>query len=134
MSDSICWYQWVSQSPSSQAVPSSSSHSLLTFPSSSLLFHNISSSVPSTALGIQHSKFFTMTSGETHSHAVMIHFDQIIHSYFLVCKLSWSHEEALQYSPQMVLVVLWISNMCVLYFFVVSVVWSVWVYVCFCGF
>ena len=39
--------------------------SLLTFPSSSLPFHNISSSVPSIALDIQHFlKPFTVTSGE----------------------------------------------------------------------
>jgi len=43
MSDSVYLYQLVSLSPSSQSVPSSSSHSLLTPPSSSLPFHNISS-------------------------------------------------------------------------------------------
>jgi hypothetical protein len=47
MSDSSHCYQLLSHSPSSQSLPSSSSHSLLTF-------HNISSSVPSTALDIQH--------------------------------------------------------------------------------
>ena len=49
MSNSIYLYQSVSLSPSSQSVPSSSSHSLLTFWSFSLLFRNISLSVPSTA-------------------------------------------------------------------------------------
>jgi len=41
MSDSIYLYQSVSLSPSSQSVLSSSSHSLLTFPTSSLPFHYI---------------------------------------------------------------------------------------------
>jgi len=57
----------VSLSPSPQSVPSSSSRSLLTLPPSSLPFHNISSSVPSTALDIQHFlKPLTITSGGMH--------------------------------------------------------------------
>ena len=47
-------YQSVSLSPPAQSVPSSSTHSLLTSPSSSLSVHNISSLVPSTALDVQH--------------------------------------------------------------------------------
>ena len=54
----------------SLCVPSSSSHSLLTF------HHHISSSVPSTELDIQHFlKPFTVTSGEMQFQAVMIHTD-----------------------------------------------------------
>ena len=72
----ICLYQWVSPSPSSHSVPSSPSHTLLTFPLSTLPFHNISSSVPSTTCDIQNFlKPFTVTSGERHCHAVMIHVD-----------------------------------------------------------
>jgi hypothetical protein len=72
-------------------VPSSSSHSLLTFPSSSLPFHNISSSVASTVLRIQRFlKPFTVTSGEIHCHAVVIHVDLIIHLYFVVYKPTWT--------------------------------------------
>jgi len=44
---------------------------------------------------------------------------------FLVYKLTWTHEEDAQFSPQMVLVVLRIWNVCVLDLCVVSVVWSV---------
>jgi len=125
MSDSIYFYQSVSLSPFSQSVPSSSSHSLLTFPSTSLPFRNMSSSVLSIPLDIQHSlKSFTVTSGEVHCHAVMIHTDWIIHLYFLVCKLTWTHEEDSQFSPQMVLVVLRILNTSVLDFCVVPLVWS----------
>jgi hypothetical protein len=47
-------YHSVSLFPSSQSVPSSYSHSLLTFPSSSLSFHNISASFSSIAVDIQH--------------------------------------------------------------------------------
>ena len=49
-------------------------HTFLTFPTSVMPFHNISSSVPSTALHIQH--FLTplaVTPGELHCHAVVIH-------------------------------------------------------------
>ena len=103
VSNSICPYQSVSLSPSSQSVPSSCSHSLLPSPSSSLPFHNISSSVWSTALDIQHFlKPFTVTSGEMCCHVVMMHFDRILHVYFLVYKLTWTHEDS-QFSPQMVL-------------------------------
>jgi len=74
MSDSVYLYQPVALSPSAKSVPSSSSHSLLTFPFSSLPFYNVS--VPSTALDIQNSlKPFTVTSGETHCHTIMIHTD-----------------------------------------------------------
>ena len=69
-------YQSVSLSPSSQSVPLSPSHSLLTFPSSSLPFHNILSSDPSTVLDIQHFlQPFTVTSGEMYCHAILIHND-----------------------------------------------------------
>jgi hypothetical protein len=44
VSDSVCVYQSVSLSPSSQSVLSSLSHLPLTFPFSSLSFHNTSSS------------------------------------------------------------------------------------------
>jgi hypothetical protein len=47
-------YPSVSLSPSSQSVASSSSDSLLTFPSSSLPFYNTSSLLPSTVLDVQH--------------------------------------------------------------------------------
>ena len=64
MSHSVYLYQPVSLSPSSQSVPSSSSHSLVTLTASSLPFHNISSSAPSTALDIQHFlQPFTVISG-----------------------------------------------------------------------
>jgi hypothetical protein len=60
----------------SQLVPSLSSYSLLTYPSSSLPFHNISSSVSSTALDIQYFlKPFRITSGEMCCHAIMIQSD-----------------------------------------------------------
>jgi len=49
VSDCIYIYQSVSLSPSSQSVPSSSPHLLLTCPSSLMSFHN-KSSFPSTAL------------------------------------------------------------------------------------
>jgi hypothetical protein len=101
-------------------VPSSSSHSLLTFPSSSLQFHNISS-VPSTTLDIQRFlKPFTITSGEMCYHAVMIYIHWIIHLCILAYKLTWTLDENSQYSPKIVLVVLRILNTCVLDF-------------CFCG-
>jgi len=59
---------------SSQSVPSSSSHSLLTFPSSALPFLNISPSVSHISLYKQHfPKPFTHTSCNMPSHAVMIH-------------------------------------------------------------
>jgi len=126
MSYSICPYQSVSLSPSSQLVPSSCSHSLLTFPSSSLPFHNISSSVLCTALDIQHFlKPFTVTSGEMSCHVDMMHFDRILHVYFLFYKLTWTHEDS-QFSPQMVLRL----KICVF----VSVAWSVWVHGSLCGF
>jgi len=124
MSDSIYLYQSVTLSPSSQSVPSSSSRSLLTFPSSSLQFHNTSSSVPSTTLDIQcFLKPFTITSGKMCYHDVMIYIDWIIHLYFLAYKLTWTLDENSQYSPKIVLVVLRILNTCVLDFFCC----------CFCG-
>ena len=67
MSHSVYLYQSVSLSPSSQSVLSSSWHSFVIFPSSSLVFHNIS--VPSVALDIKHLKTFTVTSGEMCCHA-----------------------------------------------------------------
>ena len=71
MSHSVYLYQSVSLSPSSQSVPSSSPHSLLTF--------------PSIALDIQHFlKPFTVTSGEMHCHSLMIYTDQ---QYIVI---SWS--------------------------------------------
>jgi len=57
---------------------------------------------------------FTVPSGEMCCHAVMINIDQIIHLYVLVCKLTWTHEEDWLFSPYTVLVVLIISNTCVL--------------------
>jgi hypothetical protein len=54
----------------------SSSHSLLTFPSFSLPFHNISLSVLSTALDVQHFlKLLTVTAGVMCCHAVLIQID-----------------------------------------------------------
>jgi len=71
-----------------QSVPSSSTHSLLTPPSSLLPFHNVPSSVSSTAVDTQHFlKPFTVTSGEMHCHAVVSHTDQIIRLYFLFIKV-----------------------------------------------
>ena len=79
LSDCICLYQTASLSPSLQSVRLSSSHKLLTFLSSSLLFHNISSSFPSIALDIQHLwKPFIVTSGE------MCCVDWKIRLYFLI--------------------------------------------------
>jgi hypothetical protein len=49
MSLSIYLHQSLSLSPPSESVPSSSSHSFLTFPSSLLPFHNIPSTVSSTS-------------------------------------------------------------------------------------
>jgi hypothetical protein len=95
-------------------VPSSSSHSLLTFPSSSLQFHNTSSSVLSTTMDIQHFlKPFTITSDEMCYRAVMIYIDWIIQLYFLAYKLTWTLDENSQYSPKIMLVVLRILNTCV---------------------
>jgi hypothetical protein len=116
MSDFIYRYQSGSLSPSSQSVPSSSSHSFLTSPSSSLPFYNKSSSVPSTALDVQHIlEPFTVTSVEMRHLAIMIHMDDIIHLHFLVYKLTETHADA-QFSPQMVLMVFRILNMCILVF------------------
>ena len=51
-------------------------HTPLTFPSSSLPFHNMSSLVSFTILDLQHFlKPFKVTPGETHCHAIMIHTD-----------------------------------------------------------
>jgi hypothetical protein len=63
-------------------------------------------------------------------HAVMIHTDYIIHLYFLVHKVTWTHVEDSQFSPQIMLRIL---KTCVLVFCAVSVVWSVWVNGSFCG-
>jgi hypothetical protein len=69
-------YQSVSLSPSSHLVPSSSSYSLLTFPSYSLPLCNMSSSVPSIPLDSQRfRKPFTVTSGDRCCHDVIIHTD-----------------------------------------------------------
>ena len=137
MSDSIYHYQSVSLSPSSKSVPSSSKCTLLTFP---LPFHSISScliqcigyipllkilhnqlcmfhacALKSVAVG-SFDKYttFTVPSGEMCCHAVTINIDQIIHLYSLVCKLIWTHEENWLFSAHLVLVVLIISNRCVL--------------------
>jgi hypothetical protein len=57
-------------------VPSYSSHLLLMFPSSSVPFHNISSSVSTIALDIhQFLKPFIVTSGEMCCHSPLIHTD-----------------------------------------------------------
>jgi hypothetical protein len=71
MSDSTHIYQSVSLSPSSQAVPSSSSHLQLIFP-----FHNISPLVSSTAVAVKHFlKPFRVNGDETHCYAVIICMD-----------------------------------------------------------
>ena len=69
----IYLYQLVSLSPSSQSVLSSSLHSLLISPSSSLSFHIYHhQSVPSIALDIQQFlKPFTITFGEMQCHATL---------------------------------------------------------------
>jgi hypothetical protein len=116
MSNFIYLYQSGSVSPSSQSVPSSSSHSFLTSPSSSLPIYNMSSSVPFTALDVQHIlEPFTVTSFEMRRHAIMIHMDDIIHLHFLVFKLTETHADS-RFSPQMALMVLRILNMCILVF------------------
>ena len=80
----FCLHQSGPLSPSSLSVPSSSSHSLLTFPIPSLPFHSISP-VSSTALDIQHFlEPFTVTSGEICCHTIMIHNDSVRHLHFLV--------------------------------------------------
>jgi hypothetical protein len=92
-SHSIYLYLSMSLSPSSQSVPSLFSHSLLTF-------HNISSSVPSTALDIHHFlKLFKVIFGEMQCQAVVIRTDEIIHVYLLVHKLTRPQEDSL-FSPQ----------------------------------
>jgi hypothetical protein len=64
--------QSAAMSPSSQSVPSYSSHPPLTFPSSSVPFHNISS-VSSNALDIYHFlKSFIVTSGQMCCHSPLI--------------------------------------------------------------
>ena len=90
MSDSIYLYHSMSLPPSPQSVPSSPSHSLLTFPSSSLPFHNISSSVSSTALDVQHFwKPFTVTSDEIAACCDGPHWLNTTFI-FLVHKLTWT--------------------------------------------
>jgi hypothetical protein len=95
MSDYIYLYQSLSLSPSSQSVCSSSSHSLLTSPSSSLPFHNISSSVPFTALDIQH--LLKTLHSQFWWDVLPFHYDAhwLIHlyEYFLVFKLTWTQEQ-----------------------------------------
>jgi hypothetical protein len=107
-------------------MPSSSSHSLTTFSSSLLPFHKTHThkhqkqSHP--PLDIQHFlKPFRITSIEIHCHAIINHVEWVIHLHFLVYKLTWAHEEDPQFSPQMVLVALWILNTCS------------WVLCCVCG-
>jgi len=119
----------------SVSLPPSSSPSLLIFATSSLPIKNISTSVSSSELDIQHFlKPFTITFGEMHCHVIVIHTDYIIHLYFLVDTLTCSHKEDSQFFPQMVSVVLRIFNMYVADFWVVSVVWSVWIHVFLNGF
>jgi len=126
MSDAIYLYQWVSLSPSSQSVPSSSSHLLLTFASYLLPFHSISSSVSSSALDREHFiKPFTVNSGEMQCHAFMIHSDYMIHLYFLVYKLIGTCEEDLTIFSTDGVNGIKNLNMCVLDFCVMSLVWSV---------
>jgi len=118
----------VSLSASSQSLSSSSPHTLITSPSYSLPFYNISwfSSIP---LAIQHFvKSFTVTFGEMRCIAFMIHIIELIHASFLVYKLIWTHEDS-QFSPQMVSVMLRILNTRVVDCCVASVVWSVWFHV-----
>jgi len=96
MSGSIYLYQSVSLSPSSKSVPSSSSsHSLPTFPSSSLSFHYIPSSVTSIALDVQHFlQPFTITSSDMCYHTITIHSYERILLYSLVYKLTWTHKDS----------------------------------------
>jgi len=97
----------------SQSVSSSSSHSLLIFPYSSLPFHTISL-VSSIALDIQHFlKPFTVTCGEMCCHPIMIHTDWKALLNLLVYQLTWTHEADPQFSAQTILK---ISNTCVLHF------------------
>jgi hypothetical protein len=70
-----------------QSVPSTSSHSLPKFPTSSMPLHN--TSVSSNALDIQHLlKPFTLASDEMYCHAVMIHVD-----YIFLCLHTCTHED-----------------------------------------
>jgi len=111
MSDSVYHHQSMSLCPSSQSVPSSSKCTHLTFP---LPFHSISSCLIhctgyTPLLKILHNQLhmlhvcalksitvgslykytvFTIPSCEKCCHAVMNNIDQIIHLYFLVCKLT----------------------------------------------
>ena len=73
LSDTNCPHQSVSLCPYLQSVPSYSSHQLLTFPSSSLPFHNILPSVPSTAMDMQH---FLKTFSHFRWDALPCHRDQ----------------------------------------------------------
>ena len=79
--------------------------------------HYIPPSVPSTALDMQHSlNPFTLTSGQLHCHADMIHVDEIVHLFLYYI------EEVQKFSPQIVLVVFRILYTCVLDVNVVSVI------------
>ena len=65
--------------PLSQSVPSFSSHSLLTFPSSSFILQ-LSLSVPSSAMDIQcFLQPCTVTSGEIYCHAMMVLWQRATH-------------------------------------------------------
>ena len=101
VSGTICHYQSVSLSPSPQSVSSSCSHSLSTFPSSSLPFHIISliiSPIHCTAL----LKNFTVISGEMRCHAVMIHLCIYISWFINLLEFMMFHK----FFSQMVLMVL----------------------------
>jgi hypothetical protein len=114
MSESIYLYQSVSLSSSLQSVPSSSSHSLLTFPS---IYYTVYTALLTTF----HSHFWC--------DALPCHYDPCWLNntlYILVYKITWTREES-QFSPRMVVVVLRILNTCVLGFCDVFVFWSFWV-------
>jgi hypothetical protein len=86
------------------------SHTISISPFSSLPLHNISS-VPSILLDIQDIlKPFVFTSSKTSCHAVMIHTDWILHLYTFINLLE--PMKKIQFSPQIVLVVLRILNTC----------------------
>ena len=80
MSDSAYLYQSMSLSPSSQAVPSSSSHSLLMFPSSSLPFLNIPPSYEMKNQQMSLFQFYSYIDGSLHVSGVQAHLQESSHS------------------------------------------------------
>ena len=98
----------------------------LTFPSFSLPFHNISSSVPSNALDIQHFyKPFPVTTDEMLFHAVI---NQQLNNTFVLLVL-WTYLIPWRFTIFSTDSVNGVQNLstCFVVFYIVSVVWSIWV-------